>query len=161
MGRNDKRRANYNATRNRSFRYELKQWNYTKISLTLSNVCAPTRNILGEYSSHFKYSLLVNEKNILSDYHSFFEPRAWNFLHLDWINVYHNDLYQNDFVSKRPVTFLRSFLLLLRQSRWSFIPLHAQRRSCFSYKWELNCSLLLPWKVVLFLLRGLLPDSSL
>ena len=48
MGRNDKRRANYNATRNRSFRYksfryELKQWNYTKISLTSSNVCAPTR----------------------------------------------------------------------------------------------------------------------
>ena len=48
MGRNDKRRANYNATRNRSFRYKsfrykLKQWNYTKISLTSSNVCAPTR----------------------------------------------------------------------------------------------------------------------
>ena len=48
MGRNDKRRANYNAARNRSFRhksfrYELKQWTYTKISLTSSNVCAPTR----------------------------------------------------------------------------------------------------------------------
>ena len=91
MGRNDKRRANYNATRNRSFRYksfryEFKQWNYTKISLTSSNVCAPTRetfwvNILRTS----KYSLRVNKKNILSDHYSFFEPRAWNFLLLDWI----------------------------------------------------------------------------
>ena len=91
MGRNDKRRANYNATRNRSFRYksfryEFKQWNYTKISSTSSNVCAPTRetfwvNILRTS----KYSLRVNKKNILSDHYSFFEPRAWTFLLLDWI----------------------------------------------------------------------------
>ena len=59
---------------------------------------ANKRNILGEYSAHFKYSLRVTKKNILSDYHSFFEPRAWTDLQLDWINLYHNDLYQNDFV---------------------------------------------------------------
>ena len=68
--------------RNRSFRYELKLWNCTKISFTV-----------------FKYSLRVNKKNILGEYSSFFKPSTWNYLHLDWINSY-----RNDFVSKRMVT---------------------------------------------------------
>ena len=60
--------------RNRSFRYELKLWNCTKISFTV-----------------FKYSLRVNKKNILGEYSSFFKPSTWNYLHLDWINSYRND----------------------------------------------------------------------
>ena len=69
MGRNDKRRANYNATRNRSFRYKSFRTQAMKLHKKLR---VNKRNILGEYSSHFKYSLRVNEKNILTDYHPFF-----------------------------------------------------------------------------------------
>ena len=60
--------------RNRSFRYELKLWDCTKISFTV-----------------FTYSLRVNKKNILGEYSSFFKPSTWNYLHLDWINSYRND----------------------------------------------------------------------
>ena len=54
---------------------------------------------LHENFDHFKYSL-----HIWGEYSSFFKPSAWNFLHLDWINLYRNYLYWNDFVRKRPVT---------------------------------------------------------
>ena len=44
-------------------------------------------------------NLHVNRKNILCEYSSSFKPSLLNYLHLDWIN-----LYRNDFVSKRLVT---------------------------------------------------------
>ena len=31
---------------------------------------------------HFKYSLRVDEKNILGENSSFFKPSTWNYLHL-------------------------------------------------------------------------------
>ena len=45
---------------------------------------------------------------------SFFKPSTWNYLHLKWINLYRNDFYRNDFVSKRPVTisYIHYFLVL-------------------------------------------------
>ena len=39
---------------------------------------------------------------------SFFKPSAWNYLHLKWLNFYRNDLYRNNFVSKRAVTGAKS-----------------------------------------------------
>ena len=57
------------------FRYELKQWNCTAISITSSIVCALTRK------------KGVNISRSLSQ------------VHLDWINMNRNDL-----ISKRPVS---------------------------------------------------------
>ena len=54
---------------------------------------------LPENFDQFKYRL-----HIWGEYSSFFKPSTWNFLYLDWINLYRNDLYWNDFVRKRPVT---------------------------------------------------------
>ena len=56
------------------------------------------------YAYDFKYSLRVDQKNILGEYSWFFKPSTWNYLYLHWINLYRNDLCRNDFVSKRPVT---------------------------------------------------------
>ena len=58
----------------KSFRYELKLFNCTKIPFISSIVSAWT------------------EKNILGEYSSFFKLRTWNYLHLDRINLYRNDL---------------------------------------------------------------------
>ena len=69
----------------KSFWYKLKQWNCTKILFTLSIVCEWTRKHFGWISS-------------------FFKPSMWNYLHLEWINLYANDLYRDNIVSKRPVT---------------------------------------------------------
>ena len=33
---------------------------------------------------HFTYNLRLNDKNILSDYSSFFKPSTQNYLHVDW-----------------------------------------------------------------------------
>ena len=63
----------------KSFRYELKQWNDTKISFTFVN----KKNILGEYNSF-----------------DFFKPSTWKYLNLDWI------IYRN--LSKWPVNDLIS-----------------------------------------------------
>ena len=56
---------------NRSFRYELKWWNCTKILITASIVCVWTRKI-------FWVVIL----------HSLYKPKAWNYLQFDWINLY-------------------------------------------------------------------------
>ena len=72
---------------NRSFRYKVftiqvdvsKQTQAVKLHRTFDNLHVNRKNILGEYSSSFKPSLL-------------------NYLHLDWIN-----LFRSDFVSKWPV----------------------------------------------------------
>ena len=58
---------------NRSFRFELKLFNCTKIPFISTIVWAWT------------------EKNILGEYSSFFELRTWNYLHLNRINLYRND----------------------------------------------------------------------
>ena len=54
---------------------------------------------------HFKYSLRVNKKTFGMEYSSFVKPSSWNCLHLDWIN-----LYRNDFVQKRPVTLVATYV---------------------------------------------------
>ena len=54
---------------------------------------------LHENFDQFEYRL-----HIWGEYPSFFKPSTWNCLHLNWINLYRNDLYWNDFVKKRPVT---------------------------------------------------------
>ena len=54
----------------KSFRYELKQWNYTKISITSSKVCNWTRKTF-----------------CLSEYSSFFKPSTWNYWHLQGIKL--------------------------------------------------------------------------
>ena len=56
-----------------------------KISITSSKACLNKKNILGECST-------------------FFKPSTWNCLHLEGINLYRNDFYCKDFVSKPPVT---------------------------------------------------------
>ena len=49
---------------------------------------------------HRTFDILhVNKKNILGEYSSSFKPTLLNYLYLDWIN-----LCRNDFVSKRPAT---------------------------------------------------------
>ena len=40
----------------------------------------------------FKYSLRVNNTKTWGKYSSIFKPRTWNYLHLDWINMYRNDV---------------------------------------------------------------------
>ena len=35
---------------------------------------------------------------------SFFKPSTWNYLHLEWINLYRNDRDRKSFVSKRQIT---------------------------------------------------------
>ena len=46
---------------------------------------------------HFKCSLRVKEKNILDEYRrSLIKPSTGNYLHLEWIDLYRKDLYQND-----------------------------------------------------------------
>ena len=71
-------------TENRSFRYKsirhkLNEWKCTKILF------------------NFKCSLRVNKKNILDEYRrSLIKPSTGNYLHLEWIDLYRKDLYQND-----------------------------------------------------------------
>ena len=50
--------------------YVVKHWNCTKIF------------------DHFKCSLRIS---IWGEYSTFFKPSAWNYLHLDWTNLYWND----------------------------------------------------------------------
>ena len=69
----------FSRTKNRSFRYKLKQWNWGK---------------LHKKYDHFKNSLRVNKKTILVEYSSFFKPSTWNCLHLDRINLYRGDRVQ-------------------------------------------------------------------
>ena len=38
----------------------------------------------------------VNKKYILGEYSLFFKPSLWNYLPLDWINLYRNELYLNN-----------------------------------------------------------------
>ena len=52
---------------------------------------------------HFKYSLLVNKKNILCEYSSFFKPSTWNYVRLNWINLPRTTLYRNDRYNKTPL----------------------------------------------------------
>ena len=52
---------------------------------------------------HFKYSLLVNKKNILCEYSSFFKPSIWNYVRLNWINLPRTTLYRNDRYNKTPL----------------------------------------------------------
>ena len=47
---------------------------------------------------------IEQKKNILGEYFSFFKPRTWNYLHLEGMKLYRNNLHRNDFVLKRPVT---------------------------------------------------------
>ena len=54
-------------------------------------------DIAQKFRSLHVHSLRVNMTNILSEYSSSFQRRMWNYLHLNWIN-----LYRNDVVSKRP-----------------------------------------------------------
>ena len=53
--------------------------------------------------NHFKYSLLVNKKNILCEYSSFFKPSTWNYVRLNWINLPRTTLYRNDRYNKTPL----------------------------------------------------------
>ena len=53
--------------------------------------------------NHFKYSLLVNKKNILCEYSSFFKPSTWNYVRLNWINLPRTTLYPNDRYNKTPL----------------------------------------------------------
>ena len=46
-----------------------------------------------------KYSMCVNKENILGEYSLFFTPCLWNYLQVNWIN-----LYRNDFVSTLSAT---------------------------------------------------------
>ena len=59
--------------KSKSFRYKLKQWNWSK---------------LHEKFDHFRNSLRVNKKTILGEYSSFFKPSTWNYLHLNRIILY-------------------------------------------------------------------------
>ena len=54
--------------------------------------CSPQVQFVSEQEKYFEWIS------------SFFKPRTWNYLHLEWINLYRNDLYQNNFVSKRLLT---------------------------------------------------------
>ena len=60
----------------RYLRYGLKQWNYTKIFITSSLVCASTRITFWILRSLNKYV-------------------KWNYLQIDWINLYRNDLHRD------------------------------------------------------------------
>ena len=71
--------SRFSRTKNQSFRYKLKQWNWSK---------------LHKKYDHFKNSLRVNKKNILVEYSSFFKSSTWNCLHLDRINLYRSDRVQ-------------------------------------------------------------------
>ena len=51
------------------------------------------------HRKHDKYSMCVNKENILGEYSLFFTPCSWNYLQLNWIN-----LYRNDFVSTLSAT---------------------------------------------------------
>ena len=81
---------------NQSFRYKLKQWNYTKILITSSKICNWTRK-----------TFWVNILRSLSH-------ERENYFHLTGINLYQNDLYQNNFLSKWLVTKLTDF----QKGRW-------------------------------------------
>ena len=52
-------------------------------------------DIAQKFQSLQVFILRVNMQNILGEYSSFFKPSTWNYLHLNWIN-----LYQNGFVSR-------------------------------------------------------------
>ena len=56
----------------------------------------------------------VEQEKHLGEYSSFFKPCTWNYFHLAGINLYRNDLYQNNFVSKWLVTKLTDF----QKGRW-------------------------------------------
>ena len=55
------------------------------------------------WSIHVEFA---HEQKLGGDYSSLFKPSTWNHLDLDWINLYQNNLYQNDFVLKQMVTML-------------------------------------------------------
>ena len=75
-----------------------------------------------ENFNHLKYSLRVN-KNVI--YSSFFKPRTWDYLHLDWIN-----LNRNDFVSRRPVTVVKMLLSVFLFSRQAWLQEMFPTTSC-------------------------------
>ena len=72
---------------NRSFRYKV-----VSIQVVSTQAVKLHKNV-----DHFKFSLHVNKEKILGEYSSFFEPWSnWNYLHLDWKNLYGNYLHRND-----------------------------------------------------------------
>ena len=66
----------------KSFWHQLKRWNPPKNFVHESVVCAEQEYILDKFSS-------------------FFKSRTWNYLQLNWKNLYLNGLYRNDYVSKQ------------------------------------------------------------
>ena len=66
---------------------------------------------------HFRYSLRVNQKNILGEYSSFVKSSTCNYLQLDWINLYRNDFVPNSLQCRR---FLWACNLLAKAPCWNF-----------------------------------------
>ena len=111
-----------------NFQYELKQWSCTKILITSSIVCAWTRKTFWV--------------NILCFLHC--KP-SMCYLQLSWINLYQNHFYQNDFVSKWPVSELPNLSVavnqnLLRLRIFSnklclFFSQGSRIKVCFYFRW--------------------------
>ena len=83
---------------NQSFRHKSFQYKWFQCKLKQLN-CTKTL-----FTSSIHVVCTWTSKTLFGEYSPFFKPRKWNYLHLDWINLYQNVLYQNDFVSKRLLT---------------------------------------------------------
>ena len=83
----------------KSFRYELKQWNYTK------------------NFDHFNCGLRVNKNDVLDPLFSKQVRGMKPYSQIDWINLYRNDLHRDVQVSKRPVNETRINVRVARERR--------------------------------------------